>query len=169
MQKFLAVTIGIIVARTKVGGPWQSHEWQPVSAVIGGLQLKSGSLLRTDHETAYFFAGDAMLNLHAAEVASYRINIEQHAPQIYVVLEPRAGPHLHPPTVHLVTAAPDEAESYLEGDDWLMDSIGMPATLLDAVRAFVSAHETGPAAAHDRPQRAPALSEEWILGCERQQ
>ena len=160
MESSLAVPIGVIVARTRIDVAWQNHAWRSISVLLGGLNLQAGSLVRVDGETAYFFAGDAILELHAADIASYRDNIEQHTPRVYVVLNPQdevAGPPS--PQAHLVTIAPDEAESYLEGDDFLMDSVAMPVELLKLVCAFIRAHQPEPPRATVHSQSTISLSQ----------
>ena len=145
MEPAYSLTLGVIAVRTSIDSPWQSHEWQPTAVILGGSQLSPGSLMRRESGADVYFAGSSTLHLHKTEAASYRTNIEQDAPRLYVVLEPKSGAGgALMPRVHLITAAPDEAEAYLEGDEWLIGSVPMPMSLRDTVAAFVDEYYVPP-------------------------
>jgi molybdopterin-guanine dinucleotide biosynthesis protein A len=141
MDRHVSMPIGVIVERVEIAGPWPSHAWRPAGIVIGGAPLPPGSRLR---QGGSFFAGTAPLDLHRTDIASYRENLQQEVPRLYVVLA--ASEDGRPPGVHLVTAAPDEAGSYLDGEPTLVDGIPMPRPLIDLVVAYIAEHDSGVAA-----------------------
>ena len=145
MGPVLSIPLGVFAARSSVDSPWQSHEWRPTAVILGGSQLSAGSLVRQEGGAEVYFAGASTLRLHKTEAASYRTNIEQDAPRLYVVLEARSGAGgASTPRIHLITAAPDEAEAYLEGDEWLIGSVPMPVSLRDTIVAFVDEYYLAP-------------------------
>lgn len=137
MERHLAIPIGIIIERGAVESAWQTYVWRPTEAVIGETSLEPGSRIRRGGDTEAYFAGAASLDLHPTDVASYRENLRQDVPRIYVVL---ASGDDQPPQVHLVTAAPDEAQSYLDGDPGLVDGVPMPASLIALISAYIKEH-----------------------------
>jgi hypothetical protein len=101
--------------------------------------LKRGDLVRAAGQTKYVFAGSSRLDLFASEIASYQLAVEQDVPSVYVVLKPQDdGERI--PAVHLTTAAPDEAEAYLEGDECIVEAVPMPRALLELTTAFIASH-----------------------------
>jgi hypothetical protein len=134
MERHVTLAVGVIVERRAVDSPWQSHAWCVADAIIGEAPLPPGSRLRQDSAVAAYFAGTAILELHPTDIASYRENLRQETPRLYVVLsEPNGG---EPPRVHLVTAAPDEAECYLDGDPSLVDGVPMPHPLVAVIQTY---------------------------------
>jgi hypothetical protein len=83
------------------------------------------------------FRRHAPLDLHPTDIASYRDNLRQDVPRIYVVLAPADE---QPPQIRLVMAAPDEAQSYLCGDPGLVDGVPMPASLIALISAYIEEH-----------------------------
>jgi hypothetical protein len=123
MERRLSIPVGVVAERTTIGSTWQSHAWRPAGVLIGDTALTAGSLL---------------LELHPTDVDSYRHNLEQAVPRIYVVLAETAEDA--PPTVLLVTAAPDEASSYFDGDGRMVDGVPMGRELTGLIAAYVAGH-----------------------------
>ena len=114
-------------------------------------------MIRKDGEVTFYFVGASNLILHKTETDSYRLNIRQTEPCIYVVLKP-SGRQDAAPDVHLVTVAPDEAEAYLEGDEWIVGGVPMPGPLRDLVRTFIDEHHVEPPREGPRaPNRSAAI------------
>jgi hypothetical protein len=158
MERSLTIPIGIIMARTPHRSQWQDHyAWQFAGVVQGRPGLEPGSLMRQEGETSYFFAGQNELILHATDIESYELNLSQVPPRLYVVLKPQDDAGV--PTIHLLTAAPDEAEAYLEGDDCLVDGVPMPAALIELLAAFVAGHARGETADAEKPLAAKAAKQ----------
>lgn len=135
MDRHVTLAVSVIVERRAVDSPWQSHAWCVADAVVGEAPLPPGSRLRQDSAATAYFAGSATLELHPTDIASYRENLRQEMPRLYVVLSEPDGNE--PPRVHLVTAAPDEAESYLEGEPSLVDGVPMPRPLIALMQDYI--------------------------------
>jgi hypothetical protein len=138
MERRLSIPVGVVAERTTIGSTWQSHAWRPAGVLIGDTALTAGSLLRDDGRITSYYAGNARLELHPTDVDSYRHNLEQAVPRIYVVLAETAEDA--PPTVLLVTAAPDEASSYFDGDGRMVDGVPMGRELTGLIAAYVAGH-----------------------------
>lgn len=136
MERRASIPISVMVARTCIDNPWQSHVWRPAGAMVGRTTLQVGSVMRGDAATTFYFAGTAPLELFSSDVESYRTNLAQDVPRLYVILDVSGEDSV--PTLQLVTAAPDEAESYLEGDGRLVDGIPMAPGLVDLLAAYVA-------------------------------
>jgi hypothetical protein len=160
MERRLSIPVGVVVERTATGSAWQSRAWRPAAAMIGGTALEPGSRLRQDDATASYFAGNAALELFPTEIESYCANLAQEVPRLYVVLSvPGTLAEDETPVVHLVTAAPDEAESYLDGDGRLVDGVPMAPALIELISAYVAAHPIAPALQKRRLRAQPEAAE----------
>jgi hypothetical protein len=153
MERRLSIPVGVIVERRAIDTGWQSHVWRPAGVLVGETGLTTGSLLRDDGCTASYFAGDARLELHPTNIDSYRDNLEQVAPRIYVVLAETADDAT--PAVLLVTAAPDEASSYFDGEGRMVDGVPIGSELAGLIAAYV-AECARPAAPDKRRYRGQA-------------
>jgi len=143
MEKHLSIPIGIIIEKCAMDGPWQTDVWRPTEAVVGQVPLETGSRIRRAGKIEAYFAGNAALDLYPSDIASYRNNLHQEIPRIYVVLAATDG---RPPNVHLVTAAPDEAEAYLDGDPSLVDGVPMPPSLIALISTYIDEYDVRAAA-----------------------
>src|SRR4051812_8406126 len=110
--------------------------------MIGEHAIAAGRLLRRDGEADYYFAGAAELCLDAAEIDSYRINLSQSEPRLYLVLARREDSNT-PPLVHLITADPDEAVNYLAAAPDGIEEVAMPPALADLISIFIDSHAEG--------------------------
>lgn len=145
MERQMSIPISVVVERTAIDSAWQSHVWRPTGVIVGNTALEVGTLLRQDPSSASYFAGTAPLQLFPTDVESYRTNLAQNVPRLYVVLSaPEDVLEENPPALHLVTAAPDEAESYLDGDGRLVDGVPMGPSLIELVAAYVAEHPSAP-------------------------
>jgi hypothetical protein len=141
MDRVLCIPLGLIVERRKIESMWQRYAWRPSGVLLGTARLRTGNLLWGTQEAAYFFAGSGTLSLYPTDVPSYRENLGQQPPRVYVVMTARSSRDDEPPSLHLFTAAPDEAQSYLEGDPGLVDGIPMPRPLRDLVAAYIDEYD----------------------------
>ena len=138
MERRLSIPVGVVAERMTIGNTWQGIAWRPAGVLIGETALTAGSLLRDDGRIAAYYAGDARLELHPTDIDSYRHNLEQAVPRIYVVLAETADDTS--PAVLLVTAAPDEACSYFDGDGRMVDGVPMGRELAGLIEAYVAEH-----------------------------
>lgn len=152
MERTLCIPLGLIVERRRLENIWQRYAWRPSGVLLGTARLRTGTLLRGSAQTAYYYAGVGTLSLYPTDVSSYRVNLAQHPPRLYVVLSAREYVRDdEPPRLHLVTAAADEAQSYLDRDPGLVDGIAMPSPLRDLIAAYVDEYDrTGADGPHER-------------------
>ena len=138
MSGRLSIPIGVVVTRSRTHGLWQDDVWRPSTLVLGTPQVKVGNRMWEEADETHFFAGTATLSLHDDEIDDYRANLEQRPPLVYVVLQPRDDTLIsQPPAVHLVTAAPSEAESYQEADVTCVGCVAMPRAVATVIAAFI--------------------------------
>ena len=152
MQSILCIPLGIIVERAAGSGGWQAQAWRVSSVLVGPSRLPPGSPLWRDNDAGYFFAGIGILSLYPKAVGSYRANLQQAIPRLYVVLTAQEG-DAKPPTVHLLTAAPEEAQSY-DVDSKLISvsPLAMSKQLRYLVAAYIKEHAAPRTPAAGGPQ-----------------
>lgn len=157
MESILCIPLGIIVERRRA----DSRVWRASGVLVGPTRLRAGSPLWRDGEAGYYFAGRRTLSLCPRGVAAYRRNLEQPVPRLYVVLTAQEHNDA-PPSVHLLTAAPAEAESYAVASDLiLVDGLPMPKQLRDMVAAYIDEYvppgrrSPGVPQQHTRADRSP--------------
>lgn len=143
MERTLCIPLGIIVERVSADGGWRTHEWRAASVLLGTAQLEAGSLLWREGDVSAHFAGIETLYLHASDVGSYKENLQQAVPSLYVVFAGAKGGEDDPPRLHLLTIAADEAESYADAEPELVAALPMPEPLLHLVQAYVAEHDVG--------------------------
>jgi Protein of unknown function (DUF3305) len=149
MERKISIPVGIIAVRCGPAGQCQDRGWRIASIFLGTTQLRPGTSLVDAGDRTQVFVGHSDLVLHATEASSYRSNLEQTSPLVYIVLQVLdSAPQDALPLVHLVTAAPEEAECYFESDPDRVDAVAMPGELVDLLEAFVAEHEV-----RNAPQR----------------
>src|SRR5215813_6629654 len=123
--------------------PWLDLVWRPVSILTGVPAADPWTLLASGADRATFYAGPASIDLYRTETANYLSNLSSEAPCLWVVLRQREA---EPPyEVVAVTADPAEGEAYSEAGNDLIDSVPMPAAIIDVIEAFIVQHHV------DRP------------------
>lgn len=139
------IPVGVVVERRKARSPWLDFVWRPAS-VLGGLpDVEPWTVLSTDGETAFFYAGAAEIELHPSETDNYRYNLLSAAPSVWVSLHPTGD---KPPVrLAVVTADPAEGEALTEAGTAIVDVVPMPESIRQAVAAFAEEHPV------DRPFR----------------
>jgi len=138
MSGKLSIPLGVIVTQEALAHPWQETVWRASGVVLGTPSLKAGSRMWQDQAAGHAFAGTTTLSLQADEVEQYRANMEQQIPLLYVVFQSGEGTgDSAPPCLHLVTAAPYEAEAYQEGDATRVGWVPMPRPIAALVAAFI--------------------------------
>lgn len=126
------LTVGVIVERRKAKSAWQDYVWQPVEVVTVIPPLAPWTVMREEGGATRFFAGRFTMELFPRETVTYRMNLVDQCPGIYVVLrEDAAAPHGM--ALVLASPSPAEAEAYLEGGMAVMDKVPMD----DDVRAWL--------------------------------
>lgn len=144
MEKNEFMPLGVVIERRSVDHPWKDHDWRPVAVIPGAPELDpSGpwTRLREGDGWIQFHAGTLRLDLFRAETESYRINLSQQPPRIFVGLRSnhdRAIDHEYIP--FLVTASPFEAQHYLDSGEEIVEVVTMPPEVLALVEAFIETH-----------------------------
>jgi hypothetical protein len=137
MTALMQIPLGVVVARRKAASPWIDYTWQPQSVLVGLPDAAPWTLLSDDGETATFYAGSAVLDLHRLETANYRENLFGDV-ALWVVLQPTGR---EPPyELVKVTADPSEGEVYTEAGAAIVDMVPMPDGIRDILAAFVEQH-----------------------------
>lgn len=138
MPTATSVALGVVVRCCPLRSRWQSSAWRAV-AVIPGAPVDPGWRALA-YDRALYLAATLPLSLHRSDTPSYRVNLASEPPSVYVVLR-RVASEDRPGDVQpfLVTAAPDEAEAYLTGDDQV-DPVPMPASVVAWVQHFIDVH-----------------------------
>lgn len=144
MNKYECLPLGVVLERRRSNHPWQDHAWRPVGVVPGAAACDprgAWTLMRQGDDWAHYLAGTLPLELFRKETESYRVNLAQHPPRIYVVLRSgEAADSAHEVIPFMVTASPDEAQKYLIGGEEIVEGLSMPPEVTAFVEAFVAQH-----------------------------
>ncbi len=135
------ITLGVVVAREKIDHPWQEFRWRAVSVFLDPPEKADWRQLVNDKTVTQFHAATIPLVLHRKETMSYRVNLANGEPSIYVVLREESEADAdYPVRVHAVTASPFEAQTYGDLAFDSVDRVAMPDRLLAMVEMFVGEH-----------------------------
>lgn len=133
------MTMGIIVERRRTRSRWEPWSWLPVEALPGAPEGEPWRVLAEGDGWTRYHAGNLPLVMRKGVTGEYRLNLSQASPRLYVVLR-RSGEAAIPWRPLLVTAAPDEAGSYLDGGEELVEGVPMPPAVQAWVQDFVTRH-----------------------------
>jgi hypothetical protein len=127
-------SIGIVVAKRPLAGPWASHSFAPEAALPDAPALPVGTPLGRSQAAETFYAGPAELSVYAQATGHYRDNLASGRPSIWVVLRPLGE------EVELVSATVDpyEGEALAESIGDIVETVAMPAPVQDWLAAFVA-------------------------------
>jgi Protein of unknown function (DUF3305) len=117
---------------------WADFLWRPVSVLAGNTSAAPWTPLDSGTDTALFFAGEAVIELHRTETANYRYNLASGAPALWVALRPVVSVRLY--EILAVTADPSEGEAFTDAGNNIVEAVPMPADVADAVGRFVDEH-----------------------------
>jgi hypothetical protein len=111
--------------------------------------------LEADAETALFFAGEAVIELHRTETTNYRDNLASAVPALWVVMRPTAS---DPPYELLaVTADPAEGETFTDAGSNLVEAVPMPSAIVEIIARFIARHHVErPFVRRQRDQQTPS-------------
>jgi hypothetical protein len=140
-ERMVSIPIGVIVERRAVDNPWEDHQWVAVEVVPGAGSV--GAWLELDRGDGWvrYLVGTAPLELHRKDTESYKINLSNDPPQVFVLLRAEDDPDAdHDIKLSLVTASPYDAQDYLDTEDDGMMGVPMPAEIIAWVQAFVDKH-----------------------------
>lgn len=139
MQRVMSMALGVVIARERIGHPWQEYAWRPASVFLNAPEVSEWRELRRDATSIHYHAATLPLELHAKDTLGYVANLNEDEPSVYVVLR-EGGPAGEPVHVALVTVSPHEAEAYGQVSEEIVGGVAMPPALLELVEAFVAEH-----------------------------
>lgn len=132
------IPVGVVVERRAATSPWIDHVWRPVGVLAGAPDAAPWTELTRESTRATFYAGAAEVHLYRSETTNYRDNLASGRPALWVVLRPTgADPPL---AIIAVTADPSEGEAFTETGADLVEAVPMPASIGEAIAAFVAEH-----------------------------
>src|SRR5258708_33992389 len=106
---------------------WVDLVWGRGSVFAGIASAALWRLLEADAETALFFAGEAVIELHRTETNNYRDNLGSGAPALGVIMRPTAS---DPPYELLAgTADPAEGETFTDAGMKHVAAFQMPSAI----------------------------------------
>jgi len=134
----LRIPVGIVVERRTARNPWTEFVWRPASVLAELPAVPAGNLIGTEGDTALFYAGEAVIELHRTETANYRANLASGAPKVWVVLRPAASRPGY--DLAAVTADPAEGEALTDAGGDLVETVAMPAGIAATIDQFIARH-----------------------------
>lgn len=144
MEKNETMPLGVVIERRRSDHPWIDYTWRPVEVIPGAPPLDPHgpwTLLGEGDGWIRFHAGTLTLNLYRSETETYRINLSQEAPRVFVVLRGSDDCAVdHEMIPFIVTADPFEAQHYLDSGEDMVEVVPMPPEVLALVSDFVAEH-----------------------------
>jgi hypothetical protein len=135
------IVVGVVVERRKAKSPWLDFLWRPVSVLVGTPSAVPWTRIGEQGEAATFYAGEAAIELHRTETASYRQNLSSGMPALWVVLRPIAANSSSPAfDILTVTADPSEGEALTDAGNNLVATVPMPAAIIETIDSFIAEH-----------------------------
>jgi hypothetical protein len=134
----LRIPVGVLVERRKATSPWLDYLCRPVSVLAGVPSAAPWTVIDSSADTTTYYAGEAAIEFHRTETASYRENLSSGAPVLWVVLRPsRAEVGFE---LLMVTADPAEGEALTGAGEDLVETVAMPEPIQQAVAGFIAQH-----------------------------
>ncbi|MDB5512858.1 MAG: molybdopterin-guanine dinucleotide biosynthesis protein [Enterovirga sp.] len=130
------LTVGVVVAKRRLSGPWATHAWLPVGILPAPADVSPWTPLSDDGREQLFYAGAFEIALHRSETSHYRDNLASGRPSLWVGLRP-LGEDRH--EIATVTPDPYEGESMAEGIGEIVEAVPMPERVQAEIAAFVEA------------------------------
>jgi hypothetical protein len=151
------ITVGVVVERRKARSMWVDFLWRPVSVFVGNPSAAPWTPLDAESDTALFYAGQAVIELHRTETTNYRDNVGSGAPALWVALQPSALEQ--PYDILAVTADPAEGEAFTDAGNYLVEAVPMPLEVVEAIAQFLAEHHVErPFAKRRRQPAEPVLA-----------
>ena len=134
----MRIPVGVIVERHKAKSQWLDFVCRPVSVLAGAPTAAPWTIIESSAELTTYYAGEAVIELHRTETASYQENLSFGAPVLWVVLRP-AGTEVGFELL-MVTADPAEGEALTGAGDDLVGTVPMPESVQQVLAAFIAEH-----------------------------
>jgi hypothetical protein len=132
------IPVGVVVERHKAHSPWLDFLCRPVSVLAGVPTAAAWTVIESAGDVTTYYAGEALIELHRTETANYRDNLASGAPLLWVILRPAASEVGF--DVLMVTADPAEGEALTGAGNDLVESVPMPAPIIEMVSGFITEH-----------------------------
>ncbi len=140
MEKQKEINVGVIVRRSPNKSPWLKWSWKPICLLPGSVD-KDWKLIREESGIFDFHVGSQILELHRAEVESYKVSLAMEPASAFVIMERDELENEDKEyKLHKVTASAYEAQDYLDSDEYLVEPVPMPQTLQALIEIFSDAH-----------------------------
>jgi len=135
------LSVGVVVVKRASSGPFATHEWLPGTILPAAPPVAPWTSLGGGAGSESFYAGPATLQLHPAETAHYRDNLESPEPRIWVQLRPGPGPEGEE-RLELIAATVDpyEGEALADSMGDVLVAVAMPQDLEARLAAFFATH-----------------------------
>lgn len=141
VERMASMPVGVVVERRELDNPWQDHEWIPVAVIPGAGSVGEWRELDRGDGWVRYLIGSAPLELHRKDTESYKVNLSNDPPQVFVLLRAEDEPEApHEIKLVLVTVSPYDAQDYLDTEDDGLLGVPMPAEIIAWVQAFVDRH-----------------------------
>jgi Protein of unknown function (DUF3305) len=148
--------VGVLFERRPSISPWADHVWRATSILPGATVRDGWRPLGGGPDSSRFVAGGLKLEIFRGETESYRQNLSNDRPRVYVVLRRKRDDQEVVP--FLVTVCPVEAQSYMENGEDVVEAVPMPPELSSWVSSFVERHHVPQTFA--KRKRSPKRDEE---------
>ena len=132
----IVIEVGVLIARRALSGPWASESWRPVAVLAAAPPLEPGSLMAARDGAEIYFEGLHLLELHPAETAHYRDNLQLETPSVWLALRmenERAR-------ISAISADPYEGEAMADAIGDVVEAVPMPPEIARAIADFIKRH-----------------------------
>ncbi len=129
-------TVGVVVARRRLKGPWADVAWIPHAVLPAVPDVAPWTSLGRTGEDELFYAGAAEVELHPASTGHYRDNLSAARPSVWVALRPLGVDEVE---VATVTVDPYEGEALAEGMGEIVEVVPMPPEVAERMQAYFAA------------------------------
>jgi hypothetical protein len=131
-----ARVVGVVLRRARVDNPWIDHVWSVAAVLPEAPAAEPGAALGREGDAELIYAGEAGVELFAAETGNYRDNLAEGAPYLWVAFRESETGGVE---IAGVTADPTEGESLFEAGAQV-GKAPMPAPIAAWVAEFVEQH-----------------------------
>ena len=140
MEKQKEIPVGVIVRKSPNKSPWLKWSWKPVGLLPGSID-QDWKLIRQEAGIFEYHAGSKTLELHRAEVESYKVSLAMEPASAFVIMErDELEDEDKEYSLHKVTASAYEAQDYSDSGEYLVEPVAMPPTLQALVEKFSDDH-----------------------------
>jgi len=131
--------LGVLMRATEVhDNPWLSTRWS-VDGIVVRKQtddIQARTLLKQTTDYRLYLHTGLSISLYVDQAESYYHNLMMRTPRVFVVCRDAEG---QDPAPFLVTASADEANAYVETDEWA-EAIDPPPEFIAWIERFVLTH-----------------------------